>query len=180
MIITIAGDAGSGKSTVAKLVAEKLNFRHYSVGDFMRAIAKRRKLTLLEVSRLAEKDRIIDEELDDMQIELVKYEDNFVLDSRLGWHFMPQSFKVFLKVDVKEGAKRIFKDKRKGEKENKSLRATIANIEKRRKSELRRYKKYYRINPYEEKNYDLIIDTAKLSPEEAAEKIIKAAKKRNK
>ncbi len=177
MIITISGDAGSGKSTVAELVAKKLKFRHYSVGDFMRQIAKKRKMTLLQVSRLAETDTTIDEELDDMQTGLGKTEDHFVLDSRLGWHFIPKSFKVFLKVDMKEAARRIFNDsKRKGVEENRTEQAAAENIRKRKASELKRYSEYYKINPYGEKNYDLIIDTTKASPEETADRVVKAAK----
>lgn len=178
MIITISGDAGSGKSTVAELVAKKLKFRHYSVGDFMRQVAKKRKLTLLQVSRLAETDRSIDEELDDMQTELGKNEEHFVLDSRLGWHFIPNSFKVFLKVDIREAARRIFNDsKRESVEENRTIEAAEENIRKRKASELERYRKYYKLNPYEEKNYDLIIDTTKLAPEEVAERIVKVAAK---
>ena len=176
MIITISGDAGAGKSTVAEIVAKKLKFRHYSVGDFMRIIAKKRKLTLLQVSELAERDETIDEELDDMQIELGKFEDHFVLDSRLGYHFIPKSFKVFLKVDINEAAKRIFKDKRHLENENQSLKTTLENIKKRKKSELHRYKKYYNLNPYTKKIYDLVIDTTNNVAEETAEEIMKAIK----
>jgi CMP/dCMP kinase len=39
MIIAIDGPAGSGKSTVAKLVAKKLNFRHIDTGAMYRAVA---------------------------------------------------------------------------------------------------------------------------------------------
>ncbi len=177
MIITISGDAGSGKSTVAELVAKKLKFRHYSVGDFMRQIVKKRKMTLLQVSKLAESDTKIDEELDDMQTELGRTEDHFVLDSRLGWHFIPKSFKVFLKVDLKEAARRIFNDgKRKGVEKNTTIESTKENISKRKASELKRYKEYYKINPYEEKNYNLIIDTTTTEPEEIAGRIVEAAK----
>ncbi len=38
MIIAIDGPAGSGKSTVAKTVAGKLNFYHLNSGDFYRAV----------------------------------------------------------------------------------------------------------------------------------------------
>ena len=178
MIITIAGDAGSGKSTVAELVARKLKFRHYSIGDFMRTIAKKRNASLLQLSKMAETDETIDEELDCMQKELGRRERRFVLDSRLGWHFVPNSFKVFLKVDIKEGAKRIFNAGRKGEKENRTLRATVENIKKRKESELQRYKKNYNLNPYDKKKYDLVADTTKLTPEEIAEKIVKTLNKK--
>ena len=56
MIITISGIAGSGKSTVAKLLAKKLNYNHYSIGEFMRDIAKEKNTSLLELSNLAETD----------------------------------------------------------------------------------------------------------------------------
>lgn len=177
MIITVSGDAGAGKSTAAGLVAVKLGYRHYSVGDLMREIAGKRKLTLLEVSRLAERDRSIDTELDNMQVKLGKEKDSFVLDSRLGYHFIPKSFKVFLKVDTSEAARRIFGDKRKLERENKTLMDTVKNIRQRKKSEIQRYRKYYSLNPYDAGNYDLVLDTTKLTPEETAMKIIAALPK---
>ena len=178
MIIALAGDAGSGKSTVARLVAKKLGYKHYSVGDFMREIARKRGKTLLQISKLAESDSTIDEELDDMQITLGKEEDNFILDSRLGWHFIPKAFKVFLKVDMKEAAQRIFNDKRHAESENETLAATLANIKKRKSSELKRYKEYYKLNPYDDKHYNLIIDTTGSTSQITADKLLEAVNKK--
>ena len=183
MIITISGAPGSGKSTIAKLVAAKLGFRHHSAGDFMREAAEKRGLSLMELGKIAEKDRSIDKELDSRTSELGKKEDDFVIDSRLAYHFIPSSFKVFLTVNEKEAARRIFSDiqkKKKGrgvEKESTTLPATLANIKKRKRSEQQRYSKYYSINPYDEKQYDVVIDTTKTTPEEAAEKVITAVKK---
>ena len=39
MIIAIDGPAGSGKSTVAKLVAKRLNYRYIDTGAMYRAVA---------------------------------------------------------------------------------------------------------------------------------------------
>jgi CMP/dCMP kinase len=175
VIITISGAAGSGKSTVARMVAKRLKLQHYSVGDFMREIARKRGMTVLELSAAAEKDGSIDEELDDMQRELGKDEDKFVLDARLGYHFVPDSFKIFLTVDLKEAARRIFGARREGEKENATLRGTEENIRKRKASELKRYREYYQLNPYDEKNYDVVIDTTSLTPVDVVEKIVALA-----
>lgn len=183
MIITISGVPGSGKSTVAGLVARKLGFRHYSAGDFMREIAEKRGVSLLELGKAAEKDRSIDRELDERTIQLGKEEDNFVMDSRLAYHFIPDSFKVFLAVDEKVAAARVFgdvksrKSGRKVEKESTTLAATLSAIKKRRKSEGLRYKKYYNLNPYDERQYGLVIDTTKASPEEVAGKIVTVVRK---
>ena len=176
MIITISGIAGSGKSTAAKLLAKKLNYKHYSVGDFMREIAKEKSITLLELSRQAEKDNSIDKELDKKQIELGKKEDNFVIDSRLGFHFIPKSFKVFLEVDLNEAAKRILKDKREHE-QYKDIQESIEKIKTRINSEDKRYKEYYDADYHDKDNYDIVINTTKTQPEEVAEKILKSIKR---
>ena len=74
MIITIAGTAGSGKSSVGKLLAKRLNYKHYSMGDLQRNIAEEQGISLLELSKLEEKDRSIDEEVDQRQISLGREE----------------------------------------------------------------------------------------------------------
>ena len=173
MIITISGALGSGKSTVAKILVQKFNLKHYSTGDFMREIAAKRGITLLELSKLAETDRSIDKELDNYQIQLGKYEDNFIIDARLGWHFIPNSIKIFLDVTDEEAAKRIFKEGRTDEKYNTDLNATLENIKNRRASEIKRYLDYYNLNYYDHNNYDLVVDTTEIPAEEVAEKIIK-------
>lgn len=176
MIITISGALGSGKSTVAKLVAQKLNLKHYSTGDFMREIAIKRGVTLLELSKLAEKDASVDKELDERQIRLGKEEEDFIIDARLGWHFIPNSIKVFLNVTDEEAARRVFAERRADEKYNITLEATLKNIKRRKESEIKRYQQYYGMNYFELKNYDLIIDTTTLTAVQVAEKIVKVVK----
>ncbi len=175
MIITISGIAGSGKSTVAKLLAKRLGYKHYSIGDLMRKIAKERGISLLELSKLAETDKCIDEELDKKQIELGKTEDNFVIDSRLGFHFIPKSIKVFLEVDISEAAKRILKEKREHE-TYKDVKESIEQIKRRMESEDKRYRKYYNVDYRKRENYDIIIDTTSLTPEEVVDEILKRIK----
>jgi len=170
MIVTISGKAGSGKSTVAKLLAKKLKLEHYSIGDFMREMAKQRKISLLELSKRAEKDKSIDKELDKRQIQLGK-RDNFVIDSRLAAFFIPQSdFKVFLDCNDKVRAERILKDEREIEK-GKDAKGMINEIKRREESERKRYKEYYGVDCYDKELYDLVVDTSKLSVSEVVEEI---------
>ena len=166
MIITISGKAGSGKSTVAKEFAKKLGIKHYSVGDLMRNMAEEKGISLLELGKIAEKDKKIDSELDKRQIELGKKEKNFVIDGRLTAFFMPKAdLKVFLDCDDKIRAERILKNERKDEK-SKNLKEAIKKINKREESERKRYKKYYNIDYCNKELYDLVIDTTFLTVEE--------------
>lgn len=175
MIITIAGKLGSGKSTIAKLLAKKLGFKHYSMGDFMGSLAMERGLSVLELSKLGESDKSIDEEIDKRQVELGKKEDNFVIDSRLGFHFIPNSVKIYLDVDEDVAVKRIFgdSDSRVDEKENTSVDNTKIAMSKRASSEDLRYQKYYGLNTHDHNNYDLLIDTSEDTPETIVSNILK-------
>ena len=138
MIITISGTAGSGKSTIGKLLAKKLNLKHYSTGDFMRKIAKKRNISLIELSELAEADLSIDQEIDNFSKDLAK-QDNFIIDSRLAYHFIPNSIKIFLDANLGIRAQRISKDKRTDEPQD--LQKLKKEIQQREKSEKKRFHK---------------------------------------
>ena len=171
MIISISGTPGSGKSTVGRLLAKKLNFKHYSSGDFMRDMAEEQKISLLELSKQAETDPTIDQEIDDRQIQLGIKEDDFIIDARLGYHFIKKAKKIYLDADIDERSKRILADIIRTE-HNITLEKTKKDILTRQESEKRRYQEYYRLNPYDQSQYDLIIDTTKLTPKEVVEKIL--------
>ena len=180
MKITISGKAGSGKSTVAKLLSEKLKLRHYSIGDLMRAMASDKKMSLIELNKLAEKDKSIDFELDDRLKKLGKAKDNFVVDGRLTAFFIPNAeVRVFLDTDDKVRAERILKDKRAHEK-SEDIDEMIKKIWEREESEKKRYRKYYGVDYLDKKLYNYIIDTTKMTPSQVIGKIIQFVKSRQK
>ncbi len=178
-IITIAGQLGSGKSSTAKKVADVLDYTHYSTGDMMRAIATEQGMTLGELSKIAETDMSIDKKLDDRNIEIGQME-NIVLDSRLGFHFIPNSFKVYLDLDPKTSAERILNDKKNNpnrDKEDKgnfdNIESIIQSIAKRNVSEKKRYKDLYHIDdPTSHSNFDLVINTKKIPLEEVSRIVV--------
>lgn len=172
MIVTISGRPGSGKSAVATRVAEALGLRHVSAGDFMREMAEERGLSILELSRSAEKREDIDREIDARTVRLGEESDDFVMDARLGWHFLPRSIKVFLEVRPEVAAERVFGAKRGSERENTDLVATRQAIESRTASEVKRYSAYYGIDYGAHGNYDLVVDTSELSIAEVVQIIV--------
>ena len=180
MIITISGMPGSGKSTVANVFAARLELKQYSAGDMRGKMALDRGMTIDELNKLGEKESFTDHDVDEYQKKLGQREDNFVIDARLGFHFIPQSYKVFLTVDEKVAAERIFKaPKRPDEPVYKSVDDVRKAVRARIESDTLRYKKYYGINYTDRKQYDLVIDTTSFSPEQVADMIIAELKKKN-
>lgn len=180
MIITISGALGAGKSTIAKMLKQKLGLKHYSIGDFMREIAKEKGLSLIELSKIAEKERWVDELLDQRQIKLGKEEDDFVIDSRIGWYFIPNSIKIYLDVSDEEAARRTFQDQgNRPEESIKSIDDVVEKIRRRKASEIQRYQEYYGVNHHDKKHYDLVIDTTTTPPDKVINKIVSYIKEHN-
>lgn len=183
-IITIAGSLGSGKSSTANRLATLLGYSRASTGDFMRKMAEDRGLSLGELQTLAEQDPSIDHAIDD-QSRAIGEKSDIVLDSRLGFHFIPDSFKVFLTVPTEIAAKRILKDAESNparHKETDSGFQTVADIvaavEARAASEKKRYKEIYAIeNSTDPANFDLVIDTSEHDLETVAQTILEAYRK---
>ena len=64
MLLTISGEIGSGKSTIARLASTKLGYSYVSGGDIFRDLAKEKGMTVDEFGALAEKEENIDRDLD--------------------------------------------------------------------------------------------------------------------
>jgi CMP/dCMP kinase len=178
-IITIAGKLGSGKSSTANRIAEILGYTRASTGDFMRSMANERGISLEELNKISETDATIDTALDDYNKEIGTKE-NIILDSRLGFFFIPDSFKVFLELDPSVAAERILHDAKENQnrrKENKdgfdTVEKIVTSITERLLSERKRYKELYGIEDQTDpKNFDLVIDTATIPLEQVAQKIV--------
>ena len=172
--ITITGDLGSGKSSVTSILKEKLKFEVISVGTIQRKLAEKYRINSIEAfNKYMEIHPEIDMECDKMVAELGK-QSGLIFDSRLAWHFVENSFKVYLSVDENIAMKRIFSDqKRINESHSDPEQAGISN-RKRRESEIARFKSLYNVDMNDFSNYDLVIDTSALTPEEVAEHILTA------
>ena len=181
-IITISGTPGSGKSTLAKMLADKLQCQRIYVGGTMREIAKAKKITLEELNQQAQVDPKIDTEVDKATAQkaqkLVKTKP-LIVEGRTQFYFLPESINLYIKVSLKEGAKRIWKDLQndvthaeRNEGDYQSLEEMEVKIKQRQKSELIRYQKYYNINHHDESQYDFVVDTTNITPKQGLKKII--------
>ena len=60
------------------------------------------------LNQTAEEQRDIDHQVDELLKHMGETESDIVIDSRLAFHWMPDWFKVFLKLDQKTAAVRTF------------------------------------------------------------------------
>lgn len=178
LVISFNGQEGSGKSTISMMVANKLGLPHYYMGQIFRDMAKEKNMTLPEFRKICDADPSFDKKVDDYLVQLSQEKKAFVIESRTAWHFIPQSLKIYLKVDSKIAAERIFQglaEKNNRGNEDTNL-DTVENIQKsilqRRKEDSERYFSLYGIHQDDEKNYDFIIDTTNLNIEEVFQKIM--------
>jgi len=160
-IITITGQSGSGVSTVTEQLARALDYRRFSAGGLFRNLAHQYDMSVEKLNEYAKENRVVDQEIDTLIRRLGEgYE--IILDARLGYYWIHDSFKVYLSADQDIAARRIYEDivtgRRKGEKAVSVIEAA-ASIDAQNESTMERYFRNYGIDIGNTRPFDLIIDT---------------------
>lgn len=171
--ISLAGDLGSGKSTVSKILIERLGAEYYSTGAIVRSIAEKHGMTVTELNIYMETHPEIDTEIDDGLVALSDVDKLLIIDSRMAWHFTKGTFRIYLSTDIETSALRIMNANRVGEHAS-TLEQTIEQTRERRDSEKKRYLTQYGVDIKDLSNYDLVVDTTFATPDQVAECIISA------
>ena len=170
MIITLGGLAGTGTTTTAELLSEKLDIPYISAGYVFRQMASERGMSVLEFSEFAEGNDDIDKEIDKRQAELAKSSDNLIVEGRLSAYFVEADLKLWLVTPFDVRSQRI------AERESKSLDLAREEIVIREESEALRYKDIHNIDIKNMDIYDLIINTGTFDPEKVSEIILTTLK----
>lgn len=170
--ITIAGDLGSGKSTVANHLINNINYRIESAGLIFRRLAEEHGMTAKEFNQFIESNPKYDNMVDNAIKEMGEKEENIIFDSRLAWFFVPKSFKIYMYVDVDVATERIFNDKGRISESYSDIATAKKEIIERRQSEVLRYKTFYNADINNYKNYDFIIDTSHATKEEVNDLVL--------
>lgn len=160
VVVAVSGFHGTGKSTYARLLAKRLGLRYVSAGMVFRQVARKRNMTLVELSAEAAKGPNIDKDIDDLQRSEAEKGD-IVLDSLLaGWICRDiDAVKIYVKAatDIRIG--------RIASRDGISFQEAREITLKREQIEIDRLKKYYGFDLLELSIYDLVIDSTHLSIE---------------
>jgi len=168
MIITVGGNVSSGKSVVARYLAEKLGIRYISAGKVMRDMASERGMSLSEFQRYAEENPEVDKEIDERQKQRAK--GDCVVDGRLSGHFLDCDYRIWLTAPIKERTRRLM-----GREEKYSdMDEALDSIRNREESERKRYMEFYDIDLEDLSIYDLVLNTGKYGIEEMKDTVLKA------
>lgn len=175
MLITISGVPGSGKTTVAKLLAERLGLPHVYAGDLYRQEAKRRGLSLEAFNALSERDHSIDRTLD-AEMAARARAGNVVLEGRLAGYLAAENgleaLKVWLDASDEVRARRV------AQREGTDWQAVLAENRSRHGSDSKRYQAIYGYDLGDTRVYDLVLSTDDRTPDMLVDELVAAARRR--
>ena len=172
--IVLNGDLGSGKSTVSRLLSERLGIRRISVGDLYREMARQRGLTALQLNLHAELDDKIDFYVDQLQKDIAAGGEQLIVDSRLAWFFFRDALKVHIIADPVVAAERALSRPGDTVESYRSVGDAIERIAERSESERARFLGRYGADKGDWANYDVVLDSTSASPAEIATRIERA------
>lgn len=173
--VTIAGLPASGKTRAGLELAERLGWEFETTGGIMRAMAQEDNMTPdAYYARGFTNDGVsIDKVLDNRQIELGKTHIEYVLDGRLAFNFIPNSYKLFFTVDPDVASKRVYNDSltnslRTDYSSVSEAKSALASIVEREKE---RYGSLYGIDHTDSMHFNKIIDTTDIPLEELGNEV---------
>ena len=164
--ITLSGEVASGKSTIGRLLAENLDYKFVSIGNRTREFAERKGLDIVQFQKECLSDPRIDKLIDKQFSEECNANENLIIDYRLAFKFISNSYNIFLKISEANATDRLRKANRQNE--------TYLTIRERNDTFKNQFQNSYGVDYTDEKNYDLVIEIEQFkSPKEITECILK-------
>lgn len=179
-IITIGGDVGAGKTTLATKLAAALGYKEFYMGRVFRDMAAERNQTIDEFYISLKDNPELERQADERQIKFMKTNDNIVTQGRISYHFAKMhslpAINVFIAVAPHVGALR---QSERPEYTGKSIEEITRISAARVAAEREHYKELYGIEDHLDKSrFDIVLDTTNLTENQALEKLLVEIKPR--
>ena len=160
--ITIFGAEGTGKTTISKLLAQSLGYDVRSSGNMMRETAKEYGMDIYDFGRFLQENLHIDRELDQKIARYGNENEQFIFESRLAWHWIPDAFHILLTASESVRMGRI------ASRENFTIEEAREMTLEREATNISRYAALYPEIEFPPKHdrFHLSVDTDQLSPDE--------------
>lgn len=167
MLLTLGGPPGSGTSTLANLLKDKLKLEYVYAGAVFRKMAKEKKMSLEDFGEYATKHPEIDKELDLKMIVLAKSKGDHLLEGRMVGALVHKekipALKIWLDASMETRAKRLTV------RDSFTYEEAIQKMTRRDDCDRKRYMDLYGIDPATSECYDLKLNSDNLLPEQLAE-----------
>ncbi len=131
-------------------------------------------MTALQLNLHSEHDLNIDAHVDSIQQEMATSDEPMIVDSRLGWHFFTNAFKVHLITEPATSARRVIARPANEVESYASVDEAITQLRERSESERLRFITRYGVDKSRLRNYSFVCDTTRIGPDEAAACVVDA------
>ena len=173
MNIVISGDIATGKTTLGKMLAEKLNWRFESAGSFFRQYMREHNINLADKLLVPEE---VEKNFDTRFLHMLKTTPNIVVEGHYqGWNArdVTTTFKILVESDLDTQLTRALK-------RHDDFNGTVEDILKRRDNLKAAFRKLYGEADYlSEKYFDLVIQNRDTSIETLCQNIYDEFMKRS-
>lgn len=166
MKVTISGKSGSGSTSLAEALAHELGYPFYSIGNIYREVAKENDMSIEELDSSLESHAEYDKEMDERQRRFGMSHDDCVVDSRMGWHLIPDSFKILVTADDALRMERIARKESLNAEDAQKLDAERESLHAKRFSDM-----YGVDNIFDPSHYDLVIESTDRPTRELVQEI---------
>ncbi|MCL4399404.1 cytidylate kinase family protein [Candidatus Parvarchaeota archaeon] len=165
MRIIISGLTASGKSTLAKRLADYFGLEYFSASSKLRDIMKYGDFKFWESKKGIEavkfrlKHPEYDRKLDAYVLSYLKKHDNIVMDSWVAsWKFYGKAIKIYLKSDLETRARRV------SSRDSTPYKSALKFMREKDKLTTEVYRKLYKMDIINDMSpFDLVIDSSELS-----------------
>ena len=161
-VIVVSGQPGSGKTTIARGLAQRLGIEHLSSGKLFREYAARLGMDIVEFHRYAEEHPEVDREIDEY-VRSRASKGGVVIDSHVALWLLRDlaHVAIYVKASLEVRARRI------AERDGVSVEDAERELRKREESNRRRYMSLYGVDISDIFRADLVVDTSLIGPDEA-------------
>jgi cytidylate kinase len=167
--ITLSGYAGTGKSTVGRMLAEKLGCKYFSAGDATRKFAEETYgMSINEFQAKCDECPELDISLNHNFRDICNGAESIVADFRLGFHLVENAFNILFVVSEQEAFERLSTSGRRMEQTD------FESIRKRNEDMRNRFIERFGVDFADESNFDLTIDTGRKTVDETTAQILAA------